>query len=235
MLILCTMFVSILNAQNIPTGNPTLSGIPGISGPTGPAGTTGPTGATGPTGPAGTSGPTGAIGPTGATGPAGTTGPTGATGPTGQSVSSNFVFIYNTSQTTVSTGGSFLANASQSVHVSGDHPGIVVDTGVNPATISLTNLGYYLITYTITGGASDTNYAIINLVFNSFTNPNGAQTVSPFFNPGSKTPISSVSGTYLYHNTVADTTVDIIVNGATNAFTPSTLSAPVTIYIQQIE
>ena len=228
-IIACATFVSTLHAQNIPTGNPTLNGVPGPIGPRGPSGVTGPTGSTGPTGPSGVTGATGGAGPTG---PSGLTGPSGATGP---SASSNFVYIYNTNTTTVNIGNSFLVNSPPSVTVSGSHPGINVDTSTSPATISLTNTGYYLITYTVTGGASGTNYSIINLVFDGSTHPEGAQTLSPFFDPGSTTPVSSVSGTYLYHNTVEDTTVDLQVNNATNSFTPSTVGAPVTIYIQQIQ
>jgi hypothetical protein len=142
------------NGANGATG-PT--GLTGNNGATGPTGLTGNNGATGPTGLTGNNGPAGPTGPSGANGAAGPTGPsgangingsngaTGATGPSGVAGTSEYAYVYNTSNQFVTLGASvsFNTNGPMSANIT-HNPGssfiFILSSGVYKIEYSVTSL-----------------------------------------------------------------------------------------------
>ena len=123
-------------------------GPQGPIGPRGPVGPTGPTGATGATGATGPQGPTGATGATGATGPQGPIGATGATGPQGPAGSSDALYA-NSGVTTIEAG------ATAPLTLDSATPDTSMSVGANAVTLS--EAGYYLVSYYLTGSSTDTS------------------------------------------------------------------------------
>ena len=126
-----------------PIGPAGPQGIPGPMGAMGPQGPIGPTGATGATGPVGPVGPTGA---TGATGPVGPAGPTGATGPQGPAGTNDAIYAGVFSGTTTSDTVLPIALVQQTA----DSTMSVTDN-----SISITESGVYLVSYSLTGTPGD--------------------------------------------------------------------------------
>ena len=122
-----------------PQGPQGLRGETGATGPQGPQGETGATGATGPQGPQGLRGETGATGPQG---PQGETGATGATGPQGPA-GTNDVLYANSAANTVAT--STIIPLTQNAATAG------TTMSVANNAVTVTNEGYYLITYFVNG------------------------------------------------------------------------------------
>ena len=121
----------------------------GQRGPAGPQGPQGLTGATGPIGPQGPQGLTGATGATGATGPQGPIGPVGPQGPAGTAQS-----IYASSGiSTVASG------ATAPLVLTTATPTSTMTVGAN--AITLTETGYYLVTYNLTASSPDLTYSLL--------------------------------------------------------------------------
>ena len=135
-----------------PVGPTGPQGIPGPVGPIGPQGLTGATGATGATG------PQGPIGLTGATGPQGPIGLTGATGPQGP----------QGEQGPAGTAQSIYASSGISTVASGATAPLVLTTATPESTmtvgsnaVTLTEDGYYLVTYNLTASSQDLTYSLL--------------------------------------------------------------------------
>ena len=132
----------------------------GPVGPTGPTGPTGATGATGPQGPIGPQGPqgeqgpiglTGATGATGATGPQGPIGPQGPQGEQGPAGSSDALYA-SSGASTIETG------ATAPLTLNTATPDTTMSVSAN--TVTITEAGYYLITYYITGESNELSYSL---------------------------------------------------------------------------
>ena len=129
-------------------------GPQGPVGPRGPVGPTGPTGATGPigpVGPVGPQGPTGATGATGPQGPVGATGATGATGPQGPAGSSDAIYA-SSGASTVTSG------ATAPLTLNTVTPDSSMSVGANAITLS--DAGYYLVSYYLTAASTTTDYSL---------------------------------------------------------------------------
>ncbi len=176
----CNGFNNCSNTTNCP--NRVIVGPQGPIGPRGPVGPTGPQGLTGPQGPVGATGaigPQGPAGATGATGPQGPVGATGATGPqgpvgaTGATGPQGPVGPQGTSQALFAEGSATTVTAGTvaPITLSEDTPLSSMTVGGNAVT--LTEAGYYLVSYFVSGTATDVafslnqNGAIISTVVNS--------------------------------------------------------------------
>ncbi len=155
-----------------PTGPTGATGATGPQGPIGPIGPQGPqgeqgpiglTGATGPQGPIGPIGPqgpqgeqgpiglTGATGATGPQGPIGLTGATGPQGPQGPAGSSDAIYA-SSGVSTVEAGG------SAPLTLTAVTPDSSMSVGANAVTLS--EAGYYLVSYYLTGTSSSVDYSL---------------------------------------------------------------------------
>ena len=134
-----------------PIGLTGATGATGATGPQGPQGPIGLTGATGPQGPQGPIGLTGATGATGATGPQGPQGEVGPQGPQGPAGTSDAIFA-NSGASTVASG------ATAPLALNTVTPNSSMSVGANAVTLS--EDGYYLITYYLTGNSTNANYAL---------------------------------------------------------------------------
>lgn len=149
------------------------SGPSGPQGPQGPAGPSGPSGPSGPPGPgSGASGATGATGPSGPSGPAGPQGASGVQGPSGpsgppglpgtggpafsvfMSASPNNFTIF-----TASTGnqGAMQAIDFPAANVTVGGTMKVSDYNATTGLLSISQAGYYLVTYSINAQGQNAN------------------------------------------------------------------------------
>ena len=133
------------------------TGPTGATGPQGPIGLTGPTGATGatgpqgPIGPVGPQGPVGATGATGATGPQGPVGATGPQGPIGPQGSSDALFA---------SSGTSTVEAGATAPLTLDTATPDTSMGVTANSVTLSEAGYYLVSYYLSGSSTDTSYEL---------------------------------------------------------------------------
>ena len=140
-----------------PTGPQGLTGPQGPAGPQGPTGATGAVGPIGPVGPQGPIGLTGATGATGATGPQGPIGLTGATGPqgpqgaTGPAGSSDAIFASSVDSTVA-------AGATAPLTLTTVTPSSTMSVNANAVTLS--EAGYYLVSYFLTGNSTNVDYSL---------------------------------------------------------------------------
>ena len=149
-----------------PTGPTGATGATGATGPQGPIGLTGATGATGATGPQGPIGPIGPIGPqgpqgeqgpigltgaTGATGATGPQGPAGPIGPQGEPGSADALYA-SSGASTVAAGATIPLTLNTAT------PESTITVGANAVT--LTEAGYYLVTYYLTGESNVLSYSL---------------------------------------------------------------------------
>ena len=105
----------------------------------------------GPQGPVGPRGPVGPTGPTGATGATGATGPQGPVGPIGPAGSSDAIYA--------SSGASTIASsATAPIALTAVTPTSSMTVGANAVTLS--EDGYYLVTYQLSGSSTDLDYSL---------------------------------------------------------------------------
>ena len=147
-------------------------GPQGPQGPRGPVGPTGPTGATGATGATGPQGPQGPIGLTGATGPQGPIGLTGATGPQGPQGPIGLTGATGPQgpqgeQGPAGTSDALFANSGASTLEGGETAPLNLNTATPDTTMSVsanavtvTESGYYLVSYYLSGSSTNTNYSL---------------------------------------------------------------------------
>ena len=138
---MCCLFGCNNNCRNINCGNRPVI-IRGPQGPAGPQGARGPIGPMGPQGFTGATGATGATGPQGPQGPQGETGATGATGPQGPA-GTNDVLYANSAANTVATNT--IIPLTQNAATTG------TTMSVANNAVTVTDEGYYLITYFVNG------------------------------------------------------------------------------------
>ena len=146
--------------RNNGCGQRVIVGPIGPQGPRGPIGPTGPTGATGATGPQGPIGPIGPQGLTGATGATGATGPQGPIGPIGPQGPQGEVGPAGSSDAISATTGATTLAADElaplTLAVSTPDSGISVVANA----VTFEESGYYLVTYYISGNATDISYTL---------------------------------------------------------------------------
>ena len=134
-----------------PVGPTGPQGLTGPQGPAGPQGPTGATGAVGPIGPVGPQGPIGLTGATGATGATGPQGPQGATGPQGPAGSSDAIFARSVDSTVA-------AGATAPLTLTTITPSSTMSVNANAVTLS--EAGYYLVSYFLTGNSTNVDYSL---------------------------------------------------------------------------